>query len=360
MLMSVAASLVLSIATVFVLPEISGDLARLRDPGYAAVFVIGTVALTIGAIFDYIFLAQRAAGNMFSRNAVMAASKVLIVVLLTVLLGKSPLDVLGAWAGAAVVAVGAAAVLLIRRVHPVRMCRPRVVARTAIDLRSRIAGHQFIGMGAALLPYLLPLMVTARLSATENAYFYTTWMMAGLFLIISPALSQALFAEGAHRPHELRSTTTSALEMIGVVLVPCIVLGIVFGGVILTVFGPGYRAHTLGLLRIALLASVPDAVTNVYVSVLRVRNRLAVAAGLNMGMGIGIVALTWWLLPALGINAVGWAFLIMQTCGCGFVLFDLRRHAMAGIERELPGPRQAVIASTPGGRSESGAAASSP
>jgi hypothetical protein len=66
-----------------------------------------------------------------------------------------------------------------------------------------MAGHQLIGMGAAMLPYLLPVIVTARLSASDNAYIYTTWMMAGIFLIISPALSQSLFAEGAHDSEHL-------------------------------------------------------------------------------------------------------------------------------------------------------------
>jgi Na+-driven multidrug efflux pump len=84
------------------------------------------------------------------------------------------------------------------------------------------------------------------------------------------------------------------------------------------------------LLRVTLLASIPDAITNVYVSVLRVRGRLPVAAGLNLVMGLGIVGLSWLLLPALGVSAVGWAFLAAQTGGCAFVAMDLRSHSTQG------------------------------
>ena len=52
-------------------------------------------------------------------------------------------------------------------------------------------------------------------------------------------------------------------------------------------------------------------------------HRLKVAAALSMGMGVGTVALAWVLLPTFGVIAVGWAFLLMQSAGCLFVLFDL-------------------------------------
>jgi O-antigen/teichoic acid export membrane protein len=324
-IVAVAASLVLSIGAVIVLPAMTSELDKLHEVAYASIFVAGTAALTSGAVFDCVFISERSAGNMFTRNAITAAAKLLVVIAFTAVLGKNALDLLGAWASASILGVVFGFLLLKRRVELRRLPRPAVLVRITVEFRSVVAGHQFIGMGAALLPYVLPLIVTARLSATQNAYFYTTWMMAGLFLIISPALSHALFAEGANDPGGLTSTTRSALGVIGAVLVPCVIVGIVWGGMILSVFGEGYRHHAVGLLRIALLASIPDAITNVYVSVLRVRNRLAAAAGLNMAMGIGIVVLSWLLLPALGISAVGWAFLAMQLCGCVFVVFDMGR-----------------------------------
>jgi O-antigen/teichoic acid export membrane protein len=180
-------------------------------------------------------------------------------------------------------------------------------------------------MGGALLPFVIPVLVTARLSSTDNAYFYTTWMMGGIFLIISPAVSQSLFAEGAHNPHEVFTKARSSLLAIGVMLAPCIAGVFVIGGTLLSAFGSSYEQHSIGLLRIVLIAAIPDAVTNVYVAVLRVQGRLVAAAGLNMAMGLGVIGFSWVFLPSLGISAVGWAFLEMQLCGCVFVLLDLLR-----------------------------------
>lgn len=337
MAIAVGTSLAIGCAALVLLPLMVGQLAVLDSMQYATVFVVGTVALTAGMILDYVFIAERAAAGMLGRNSFVAISKVLVLVLLTLVAGTSALNLLGAWAAASVGGVGFATILLTRRVSILRPPRASTIAKTALGLRSRLAGNQLIGMGAALLPYLLPLLVTARLSSSDNAYFYTTWMMAGIFLIISPAVSSSLFAEGAHSPHELRAKARAALGILIAMLAPCVLVVFVMGGLMLSAFGPAYEYHATGLLRIVLLASIPDAVTNVYVAVLRVRGRLGVAAGLNLGMGIGTVALSWVLLPVLGINAVGWAFLAMQIGGCAFVALDLLRSSTPARATESAG-----------------------
>jgi O-antigen/teichoic acid export membrane protein len=319
-------SLVLGGAVLLVLPLIGGQFIVLHHPVYAVAFAVGTVATTGGAIFDYVFLSERAAGNMLGRNAVVAGGKVLATLLLILVVGSNALAVLGAWALAAVVGLGLGAALLIRRVHFLQRHRPSALLRRAHGLRSLLVGHQLIGMGGALLPYLLPLMVAARLSTRDNAYFYTTWMMGGIFLIIAAAVSQSLFAEGAHTPDDVLLKARTALAVISATLAPCLVGVFVLGGIMLSAFGPAYAQHGVGLLHVVLLAAIPDAINNTYVAVLRVRRRLLAAAVLNLGIGFGTVALSWFLLPVLGIIGVGWAWLVMQGAGCVVVTFDVVRH----------------------------------
>lgn len=320
--------------TLVLLPLLASELAVLRSAEYATAFAVVTVAMTAGSILDYAFLAERSAGNMLVRNSVVAVVKVLMILVLTLLAGANALSMLGAWAVAAVAGLGLGSGLLVRRVSLVRPTRLSAIAQSARGLRTHFAGQQLIGMGGALLPYVLSVLVTVRLSSSDNAYFYTTWMMAGIFLIIAPAVSLSLFAEGANDPHDLRVKARSALAIIGAILVPGAIAVLVTGGILLSAFGAAYEHHAVGLLQLVLLASFPDAITNVYVAVLRVRGRLVAAAGLTLGMGVGTVGLSWALLPMLGISAVGWAFLAMQLCGCLFVILDLLRRAAAASTRE--------------------------
>jgi O-antigen/teichoic acid export membrane protein len=112
----------------------------------------------------------------------------------------------------------------------------------------------------------------------------------------------------------------------GAIMVPGLVAILVLGGTLLSAFGHAYTGHAVGLLRLAVLASIPDAVVHVYVGVLRAEARLAAAASLLLGIGIGTVVISWFLLPLIGISAVGCAFLAMQLCGCVYVVLDWRRQ----------------------------------
>jgi O-antigen/teichoic acid export membrane protein len=311
---------------VAVLGLISPQLMALRGVGYAAVFAVGTVALTLGATVDSVYVAERRASDAFRRNLAVGVVKVLMLGLLALAFKPDSLRLLGAWGVAAVFGLGLGVVLLVRHIGVARPPGFSVLVRTVRGFHSRVTGHGLIGIGAGLLPYLLPLLVTVRLSARENAYFYTTWMLAGLLLIIAPAFSNSLFAEGMHRPEEIGALARSAFKIMGAILVPGLVTILVFGGTLLSAFGHAYTDHAIGLLRLAVFASIPDAVVQVYVGVLRAEARLAAAASLNLGIGIGTVVLSWILLPVMGISAVGGAFLAMQLLGCIYVVLDWRRQ----------------------------------
>ena len=133
-------SLVIGCAVLVVLPLIGGDFSVLHGPLYALAFVVATVATTVGAVFDYVFLAERAAGNMLGRNSVVASGKVIATILLVLIVGNNVLAILGAWALAAVAGVGVGAGLLVRRVDFVR-------ATPAIFPRAKSAWNAFASGG---------------------------------------------------------------------------------------------------------------------------------------------------------------------------------------------------------------------
>ncbi|HET8853324.1 MAG TPA: polysaccharide biosynthesis C-terminal domain-containing protein, partial [Ktedonobacteraceae bacterium] len=125
----------------------------------------------------------------------------------------------------------------------------------------------------------------------------------------------SLFAEGSHVADDLQRKVRSSAVIIGILLCPAMLICFLGGRYIMLLFGPDYAQHGLLLLMIFTIAAVPDAVTNIYVSVLRVQRRLRHAALLNLSMALLTLALAWMLLPTLGIVGAGWAFLIAQSAG---------------------------------------------
>jgi O-antigen/teichoic acid export membrane protein len=181
---------------------------------------------------------------------------------------------------------------------------------------SAFAGHHLIALGGIAPLYVLPLLVTARLSATDNAYFYVTSMTGILFFMVSSSVALSLFAEGSHTPHDTARTLRSSAVVIVVLMFPAMLFVFTGRHYILSLFGPGYAQHGELLLTINIASAIPDAITNLYIAWLRVRRLLRYAALLNLGMAALTLVLAWILLPRLGLAGAGWAWLIAQMAGC--------------------------------------------
>jgi O-antigen/teichoic acid export membrane protein len=300
---------------VVALPLFSPQLAIVvHGTAYAVAFVAGVALMAIGSLVDYVFMAERAADNMLVRNVILGAIKIPLLLLPLLLAQAGAFGIVGTWVLAT--AVGAlAGMALVARLG--RSYRPALHG-TRGQIRAMLAslaGNHVITVGGLAPMYLLPLFVTARLSATDNAYFYITWRLAGFALMISPAVATSLVAEGSHARRDLLRTARSSILLIAALLGPTMLLFLGGGRYIMASFGPGYARHGQVLLLLLVLSAVPDAITNVYVAVLRVQQRLRQAALLNLGMAALTLGLAWVLLPQVGIAGAGLAWLSARVAG---------------------------------------------
>jgi len=311
------AGLIAGVVVVALLPLISPSFRVVhQNVGYGGTFVLGVALWTIAGLLDSTFVAERAAGNMFMRNALFAVLKIPLLLAPLLLVGLGSLGIFGSWTLATAFSV-LGGFALVRRLR--RGYRPglRDIARQIPALRASLAGNHLINLGGVAPMYLLPVFVTARLSPADNAYFYTTWMMGSLFFMVSSSVATSLYAEGAHGNTNagLAHAAWASVRVIAALLGPIMVVFLLGGRYVMDLFGPDYAGHGLVLLTILVVSAVPDAITNVYVTVLRVRRRLPDAALLNVGMALITLVLAWFLLPPLGIAGVGWAWLGGETVG---------------------------------------------
>ncbi len=322
------ASLLASGIVVAVLPMVSTQFAVLwHHASYASLFILGVVLLTISTLLDQIFVAERVANNMFMRNAVFALFKLPLMIVM------SQMGVLGMLASWVLANIGslllAVTILLPHMQRTYRLAFRGMIAQIRAML-SLLVGNHFINIGGMMPAYLVPILVIIRLSAVENAYFYTTKMVGGFFYMISPAIATALFAEGVHTEGNVLHKARNSALITCAILTPAMLAMFLGGHFVLSLFGPNYALYGLPLLMIMIIETVPDAITNIYVSVLRVQNHVRRAAFLNMGMGVTTLLLAWFLLPIGGIVGAGAAFAISQFLG----------SIVAGIDFWLMGRQQ--------------------
>lgn len=312
----IVAGLVASAVVAVALPRFSAQFAAvMRNAAYPIGLIAGVQLWSLTLVLDGVYVAERAAGYMLGRNTVFALLRIPLLIVPIMLVPAGTLAIFLAWILATAISLIGGWLLFISKLQ--HAYRP-VVHGVTKQIRSMLpgfAGNHLINLGAMMPASLLPVLVATRLSTTENAYFYVTWQVGALFFTISLAVATSLLAEGSHSSDYIRSKVYSSMLIIGVLYglaLPAVLLG---GNFILSLFGRAYAFYGLPLLLLLLAAAVPAAITNIYVTLLRLRRRLGTGAALSVGIGMLTLVLSWELLPRVGIAGAGLGWLIAQTAG---------------------------------------------
>ena len=321
-----AVSLLGGIAAAALLPLILPSVTEGIELVGLALIPLGVAGAACSLVLDHACIAEREAKSALVRNTGAAMLRLILIGV-----GAALLAVDGAtW----ILAIWVASFLLfdtlaLTRVLPSlrRGFRPTLDGwrRELTAMRGLIAGHQSINLGGQAATYLLPLIVSARLGLSESAVFYATFLLANAVLFVAPAISDALFAEGAHRPESLGHDLRRAARHIAVLAGPPALVLLIAGPWLLGLFGPEYAEEGDTLLLALVGSAVFAAGLSLAIAVLRVRGRLregalATIAALTITVGSG-----WLLLPGMGLAGAGVGFGIGQAGGmCVAVLFLAR------------------------------------
>jgi O-antigen/teichoic acid export membrane protein len=310
--------------------------------------VVGSAAWTLINLFSAAFIAARRADGLLSIQTLVSVAKLVLLVPIAAT-GVGAAGIVGAWVASALLGVAVGAIWLLPRLglgHRPRCltrhrttsageyrprsgqkARHRQSTRPSLSWMGRMTAQHLTSVGGAVTPLALPVLVVLRLGVTLNAYFYITWMIGGVFFMVSPSVAAALFAESVRVNSDLRIVVTKSLRVIALILLPAMVVMIAGGKLILGIFGASYAASGYGLLILLAISAVPDAVSNIAVGVFRVTNRLGYSAALNISLLVVTLIGAWFLMPELGIAGVGVAWLGAQTLGA---IASLPAYALLG------------------------------
>ena len=102
------------------------------------------------------------------------------------------------------------------------------------------------------------------------------------------------------------------VKMIYLILVPAVILVIAIADKVLLLFGSSYAENVTTLLRIMAISTLPLGINLAYLAIKRVEKKLRVIVGISIFMAVLCLGLAYLLLPKLGINGVGIAYLTSQ------------------------------------------------
>jgi O-antigen/teichoic acid export membrane protein len=168
-------------------------------------------------------------------------------------------------------------------------------------------------MLAARLPYLtVPILASALFPPAQVGYFAMAAMISGPCFAVSASVSNSLLANCADRPERLQAQARRAVRLIGALLIAPVVITCLLASKVLGLFGADY-AHYSTLLVLLLVCTLPDALINVAVAILRVQRRLVAVAAVTVAGAAMTIGGAWLLMPRLGIIGAGWSALASQA-----------------------------------------------
>jgi O-antigen/teichoic acid export membrane protein len=336
-----ATSAVVALATVVSLGMVGNSRFLYHETFWIVVFVVGVIATTASQLLENIWVAERRAGWFLGASSAFSLVK-LVLVAVPGLAVFGAAGILSIWSITLAVTVVGCLIVLARLYG----FRPRLtsVRKQIWSMRQTMTGNYVISVGDQLTLYLIPVLVAAGVSPDSAGWFYAAWKIGGFYAVFASAVGTAAFVEGSHAPDRALSVAISGMKLI----TPLIVLGslttLLGGHLVLRIFGPAYATHAYLLLVLLSLAALPDAVVNIYRSVLRVHRRYAMASSICWSITGVRLALTWELVSLWGIVGAGWAWLITQTAGSIWCALDLMWH-----RNDVFDPRNSALQPAGGG-----------
>lgn len=316
LLASAGVSAVLAIAYVLIAPRLSNPLGLLiSQPGRAGLFVLGVALTGSILVFDQATLGLQLSGLQLWRNAIFSIAKIALLVVFSVTLhDELGLGILESWIWGTALSMLLLGVVMRLRGMPVAH-RPQWSLLRGLG-RTTLA-HNWLNIAVQGPRLLIPVVVTAVVSASAGGAFYVAWTVVGFLFILPTHLSTALFAvASADRPALARKTRLTLRVSLVVGLCGSAVLAL-GAPLILALFGRSYAHEATVPLQILTLAYLPMIVKTHYVAAARVRRRIPRAAGVMVVWGVlelaaaawgghvgGLVGLSAWFVAAMVVEAL--------------------------------------------------------
>lgn len=293
----------------------------IRASGWAiAGFIICCAAWGVSLVLDQTLIALGRSGDVVRKNLAFSVVKLAALPLLVSFMSRS-LGIFGANA------LGVAAGLMII-MGPARafFVQPlRLVRQGLADVRASLVGYALwnhCSMLIAGLPnWLLPILVAERIGISAAGHFYTGWMLMTLLSTAPTALATGCLSQGARRQHDAAAMVRRiAIYTLAAVIPGAIVLS-VGASWLLAVFGKSYTENSADMLRYLFISTIPMTIVQFAQTQLRLAGKLWALNATSIILTATTLLLSFALLPALGLQGVGVAWLAACTGAAVFCLW---------------------------------------
>jgi O-antigen/teichoic acid export membrane protein len=274
-------------------------------------FIIIVPVFTILDLVNTVFIAKRAANRVVLTSLIFAILRIGLLITLAFLV--KGFGIVSSWGLALIVTLMISIFFLLPRVQTGYKPILELDKQLLKGLSQYSTGSYMASLLAQAPSQILPLLVLNVLGAQTNAFFYIAWTVAGFLSAIPMATSKSLFVEGAHSFQNIKKNVTRSLKFTFIISIPAVIILGLAAKWILLAFGPGYSTNAVTLLWVLSLANVIRGVYLIYISLLRIQDRLKELVITQGIVTVATIISSYWAAKTFGLIGIGYAWLFMQT-----------------------------------------------
>ncbi|MEZ4863305.1 MAG: hypothetical protein R3C14_18455 [Caldilineaceae bacterium] len=275
-------------------------------------FFIASIAVwCIFALQDSVLTGLRQAPWVPLENMVVALLRILLLLLFAHL--SPQIGIFIAWMAPTLLSLAPINFLIFRRFIPQHISANHTPAFALAQLVKYVTGNYFGTIFFLAYTTLLPIIVTQRVGAKANAYFYIPWMIATGLQLIAANMTTSLTVEAVHDERQIGIYCYRILRQSMRMLILPVLLIVLIAPWILRIFGATYASEGTLLLRLLALATLPNVLIMLYLSFVRVQNQIKGVILTQGALCVLLLGLSYTLLPHYGIIGVGIAALVSQS-----------------------------------------------
>lgn len=313
------------IALIFGLIFISGinsfspELSFLRSPLYTLFYFISLTSSSVIFMAGIFFVAIREAEFQLYLNLIVG-SRVLFVILF---ISLGAIGIFYAVGASFFIAFLISLVLILKSGTDLKL---KIDRKFLTDSFNFSAGNFLTGLFMTVPNTLLPIMILNMHLVEQAAYYYIVFGIVSLLFMIPESISTSLFVEGSNG-QSLKKTVIQSLVIIFLLLTPIALFFYLYGSLILGFIGQDYVAGGSGVFRLMIFASFFVVVNNVYFAIKRIQNDTKEITLLSGIIFVLLIGLAFLLIPVLGIEGIGYAWIISYGTGALIILIQVFRKA---------------------------------
>jgi O-antigen/teichoic acid export membrane protein len=295
-----------------------GLLSIRNSPVFFIMFVLLVPLNLFDTLCGVIYVAQRRSDLILLQDSIASLLRFLPLFLLATLFAYFGIFV--SWGLALLIATIIGIFILLPKMLNGRRPKPAINRKIFGEMIQFSASNYGVSLLSMASSSILPLIVLNRLGAAQNAYFFVSWTISSTIATVPSAITTALFAEGSNNEKSLDNDVKRSLLFIFVLLVPLVIMVLFFGKWILLIFGAKYSQNALALLKVLTITALPLSINALYFTIKRIQKKMKSVIIMTGFISLVALALTYVLLPQIGLLGVGIGWLSANSPAALFII----------------------------------------